>query len=121
MSKRKPRATPAGIPRSRSTFTRRQRRAFWAMDLDPNFWREHCYNPITPEDAEAAVLRAEAIFTEAMQRAAIERTSVETNIPIEELHRMEAEVQAGTVSRGFANSVVWLFKKHPKTLKKLAE
>jgi hypothetical protein len=23
------------------------------MDLDPNFWREHCYNPITPEDAEA--------------------------------------------------------------------
>lgn len=80
MSKRKPRATPAGIPRSRSTYTRRQRRAFWAMDLDPNFWREHCYNPITHEDAKAAVLRTEAIFLEALGMAKAPRRPEMENV-----------------------------------------
>lgn len=49
------------------------------------------------------------------------RISAETGIPADDLQRMEIEVQEGKVSPGFAASVRWLFRKYPKTLKKLAE
>lgn len=35
MTRRKPKATPAGVPRSRSSFTRRCRRELWSLGIDP--------------------------------------------------------------------------------------